>query len=109
MDEFPPELTLQNCKKMLEENEKQLLKKNREILYNNIMDAINNCEKNVTLHFDKKLWQKYRKTITGELLAIYGEIKIITTQKKISITKLTTDIKDIPKNIEKIVIELYKE
>jgi len=78
MEVFPPEINKANCKKVLKDNQKKLLCKTREIFSEEIVNALDKCEKHVVLKFDKRLWFKYRLVISRELLEKFGVLEILT-------------------------------
>lgn len=105
MDTFPVDINRQSCMMVLERNQLQLIKETREKFTEIIKKALENCDKSVTLNFNKRLWQNHRKTITIELLQRFGDFTIIFNDQDFTITKLTTDVEDIPVNINSIKIE----
>ncbi len=104
MYSFPDEFNRKNCSTIIETKEAELAKSCRQQFYKNIVHAVNDCEKDVTLTFPEKLWGIYKKQITEELLERFGEVQICTVQNKWTVTRCTTDKEDIPQNLRQIKI-----
>lgn len=104
MDEFPENINRKNCLETLEKNQLGLIRDCREDFTKSIITALNNCEKSVTLLFNDKLWSEHRVKLTSELLDRFGEVKTVTSQDRIDVFKLTSNIEDIRDNIQKIII-----
>lgn len=109
MDSFPSNLTRKNCISLMEQKQLELTKVTRDDFYKIIMKGINDCEKEVTLRFNDKLWDNHRIKVAGELLEIFGEINISTIQNKCIVTKCTTDKNNLPDKIKEIRIQFCTE
>jgi hypothetical protein len=104
MDCFPEDFDRKTCSTIIKDKEAELAKSCRDSFYKNIMKAVNDCEKDVTLTFPEKLWGVYKKQITEELLERFGEVQICTVQGKWDVTRCTTEKEDIPPNLKHIKI-----
>lgn len=104
MDCFPENFDRKTCSTLIKEKEAELAKLCRNSFYTDIMKAVYDCEKDVTLTFPEKLWGVYKKQITEELLDRFGEVKICTVQDKWDVTRCTTEKEDIPQNLKHIKI-----
>ena len=105
MDVFPEHIDRMICIDTLKKNQVSLTQKTREIFTKSITDALKNSDKSVKLFFDDRLWTDGRVKITIELLQRFGEIKFVTKQGNIEITRITNKTTDIPTDITAIIIE----
>jgi len=103
MEVFPVEINKANCKKILKDNQKKLLCRTREIFSEEIINALDKCEKCVLLKFDKRLWSKYRLLIAQELLGKFETLEILTGQDY-KVRKTVSDSKQINEHISSIKI-----
>jgi len=108
MDEFPEDLSKPSCAKIIAEKQKDLIKQVRQEFYEEIIEATNACESHVVLTFPNKLWHKYRKMITEELLERFGEFEISSPKSthQWNVTKMTDSAEDIPDFIKQLKIVL---
>lgn len=107
MDEFPVNLTRDKCISQMTENQKNLLKTTRKLFTEIIDKSVDNCDKEVILNFPDRLWMDNRIIIATELQDRFGEIKLINPQKHATITKITNQSSELPKNIQSITIEFF--
>lgn len=91
MEKFPDFINRTNVLEKLRENQNFLLEKTRELFTKTIRLKIANSERNITLHFDEKLWKQNRAVIVRELLERYGEIKIKTISGGDFVLNLASD------------------
>lgn len=104
MDSFPDDFNRKICSTIIETKEAELAKSSRHYFYKEIMKAVQDCEKDVTLTFPEKLWGVYKKQITEELLERFGEVQMCTIQGDWAVTRCTTDKEDIPVDLKHIKI-----
>jgi hypothetical protein len=109
-NEFPEDIDLQNCIKIIETNQLGLLIQTRQIFTNSIRQACTICEKNVKLDFSDKLWYDNRLIIAKELLERFGEIKVIMNgnSSEYQVGKSISDPSILPSEIAAVIIEFWK-
>ena len=108
MDKFPDELSKINCLKIIEEKQKLMLKNIRAEFTEKIYKALENCDKDIILEFNDKMFSEHKITITEELLDKFGELYLVTVNDHNTIIKYTTNKKEIPTTLKKIKIKLYE-
>lgn len=108
MDKFPDDLTINKCREIIEKKQLDLLKDTRSAFYKKITENIDKCSQTIDLVFPKNLWNKYKKQILNELLKRFGEIKIVTIDGNITVTRMTESCDDVTKNLDRIVLEFYE-
>ncbi len=110
MDKFPETFSRQECNKMMEKCQLELIKSVRQKFYDDIQSAVQDCTQIVTLVFPDKLWNEHRKTLILELFEKFG--KIIVQEIGIQDTKRfinnETDITRMPSNIKYVTIDFMK-
>lgn len=110
MNEFPENLSLTNCMKIIETNQKKWTKEVRKDFYDKILKASEICDREVILEFPDNLWPEHKSQITKELLNIFGELIIKVNQKANNAvtTRLISDESDISKEINMVIIQFHK-
>ena len=108
MDKFPDNLTRQFCHDIIVRNQEELIKVTRKQFYEIIMNSVKNCDPEIILEFQDKLWHEHRITILKELWEKFGKVKIKTINSACDVTKTIINIDDTPTSIRKIIIDMPK-
>ena len=110
MDQFPEELTYQNCMNIIRTNQNKWTREIRKVFSDKILKAAQNCDRTVELEFPRNLWPEHKIRITKELLDIFGDFQIKTKQRNqnVTVTKLICDHEDISKDVDSIIIMFCK-
>lgn len=109
MDQFPEDINRKQCGEILSNNQIKLTEKVINDFTNDIKQALENCHKNVTLEFDKRLWKKHRIDIAKKLLEKFDEIEIISENNICGLSRNITDPNNITGNLSKILINFVKD
>lgn len=105
MEKFPESFTKLFCDEIIQHKQKELLCENRLIFFNKIIEAANDCEEEVILSFDKKLWFVHRKELIRELLEKFGKLRLVTSNSQHTVIKIIDKMEEIPLDVNKINIE----
>lgn len=107
MNEFPEDLTLENCQKKMEEKQFQLYKNTIESFYKKIMEKIDYYDNIILLVFPPQLCKKFRNKITEQLLKKFGKLNIKMSTQTHLINKMISEIIELNNDlIEEIKIEI---
>jgi hypothetical protein len=102
---FPENFDRKSCIDKMTSNQKILIKSTRQDIYDNIIKFSDECNTIMTIDLPDKLWHEHKLTLIGEILERFGKIKIKIISGQIDVTKVISDIKDVPINVKKIIIE----
>lgn len=108
MDKFPDNFNRQYCHDIIEKNQLDMIKKIRKEFYDIIEKSLVDCNKEVQLPFPSKLWNEHRLTIAKELLERFGKIIVKINNNHSNATKPVTKIEEIPKDVNVIILEFFK-
>ncbi len=105
MEHFPGDFNREYCAAMLIAREEELTNLTRKYFYDKIMSAVHNCDVEVVLDFDDKLWATNRAEILKELLERFTHLKVKIATGKCDVTKIVQIGSELPKNVKQIIIE----
>ncbi len=110
MDKFPETFTRQECNKMMEKCQSELIKTVRQTFYDDIQSSVQNCTQVVLLTFPDKLWNEHRKTLVAELFEKFGKLTVqdIGIQDTKRFINNDVDITRMPSNIKYVTIDFMK-
>ena len=109
MDHFPEDFSLKNCMKTIEENQKYLKNDTRQLFYQKVIEGANMCSKTIELSFPENLWPEHRVVIAKEVLDMFGEVYVSSSQPLgAKTTKVINESNEIPTNIDGIKIVFFR-
>ena len=109
MDKFPDDINLKTCFVNMKDNQENIVRQIREDFCNKIREAVKQCYKNLTLKFPDNLWCENRKILAIELLDRFKSLRVESFQSTHNFSKLITNVAEINKNIDIVVINFWKQ
>lgn len=110
MDSFPEDLNRKTSVARLKSKQAQIIKDTRKLFTDSINEKLNDGKvKKIELDFPEELWYENRLIITKELMKLYEELKLVTYQGGSIVSMTRNKDEDIPKYIDRIIIELIND
>jgi len=109
MDKFPDDINFKTCLIDMKNNQVNIIKQIRKDFCDKIRDAVKQCHKELTLNFPDNLWCENRKILAIELFDRFKSLRVKSFQSTHNFTRLITNITEINKNIDIVVINFWKQ
>lgn len=110
MDKYPENFNRQTCTDVMAKQQSTLIAETRKSFFEKITDLSIKCIPEMDLEFPDNLWFEHKRTLIGELLLLFGKLKIKIIDHVADVKLSITSIEDVPTNtkIKKIILEFPK-